>query len=358
MSPSRDRAIVRHKMSNRARRRKKKHSVQKDDPYNTLEKQAQRFYFVAHCVHARQKHGGSDGILYLETQYGNLTRLLLAHFPASELHPCNWDVDVVADLKLQFSGVEVEYGNIIDVAKHHARWLGVWYDMESSWCKRHTGWDWAVMPSRFDNAMVCAVTLTNSHTEYSAEQHAIDLSELLTNRGGTLMQQPFAYVGRSGVQNMVFALATFPPKPVVPIGTRVAVRWMDGKYTGRVVDVDDDHAHVAYDDGVTIKESLHTIVVLDGEAEDESNAPIAAARATSHDPDVVHVPLAYFANFKWRKGWEKAYFIDDRRRLQAVVHRVVKRRCHLLFRMKMGGFSTRVDVWKPTYSQLMAACRT
>ena len=71
-------------------------------------------------------------------------------------------------------------------------------------------------------------------------------------------------------------------------------------------------------------------------------------------PDVVRVPLAHFAKYKWRGGWEQAYHIDADGCLHAQWRGTVKNRCRLHFRLRSGAFAARVDAWKPTPPQLQA----
>jgi hypothetical protein len=250
------------------------------DPYNTVEKQTQRYYFTITCLKHRWFTRVTD-ILYLETEYGNLTKMLLEHFPAAALHPCNKDPRVLKRLSAKFPKIACECDNIISVASRQ-EWLGVWYDMEETWCDRiGQRWNWSKMPTRFDNALVCAVTLTSTRSGYTTEQHAIDLSQLLSDNGGDLKQQPTAYVGKGGVQNMVFALVTFGSCcPNIQIDDVVAVKWRDGLYQGVVTNVDGKLATVHYDDGYVLQESICTIT------------RVKSARATSRkvierDDDII-----------------------------------------------------------------------
>ncbi len=233
----------------------------KMDPYGTIEKQAQRYYFTIACIKAYTSFSLNKGILYLETRYGNLTKMLLEHFPARMLHPCNNDPDELRVLNAMFPNVQSECDDIIRVAKRQ-QWLGIWYDMEETWCNRSKkSWNWSKMPESFDNTYVCAVTLTSTRSGYTAEQHAIDLSQLLSDKGGTLKQQPTAYVGKGGKQNMIFALAMFESRCRVKVHDRVAVKWMNGIYRGIVTHINGEIAMVRYDDGHFGRESIHTMTI-------------------------------------------------------------------------------------------------
>lgn len=244
------------------------------DPYGTVEKMTHRFYFVQSCVRARAMHAshGDKGILYLETHHGSLTEELLRHFPASQLHPCNLDASELTPLKNLHPELRCEHEDIVRVSQQDA-WLGVWYDMEESWCTRVRGkWEWnrKKMPKVWDNAPVCAVTLTNARIGFTAEEHATDLSHLLEAVGGDLRQQVVPYVGKGGKQNMVFGLVTFPhpirgddDKLSLKPGKRVGVRWGKKRvpYYGYVIDVGHSQARVFYDDDHIYLEDVSTMFV-------------------------------------------------------------------------------------------------
>lgn len=238
----------------------KKTTTPDADPYTTVEKMAQRYYFVQSCVKARADCPGEVRILYLETSYGSLTKMLLEYFNANELFPCNFDQCELDALERAHPGVQVKCGDIIDVSQEGV-WLGVWYDMEETWCDRKTKeWNWDRIPKTFSNSRVCAVTLTNLRTIDSAEQHAIDLSALLSDKGGQLNQQPYAYVGKGGVQNMIFGLALFNTCMRVGPGDYVTIKWLDGLHKAHVVNVcGDGMLDVIYDDGVYDRDSYECV---------------------------------------------------------------------------------------------------
>ena len=223
-----------------------------------MEKKTQRFCFVMNCLIASNGNTVDEGILYLETRHGNLTKLLAEYFPLSQLHACNRDEDELFFLREKFVGIQTHHGDILKVAET-SYWLGVWYDMEETWCKRNEGWNWDKVPKCFNNTIVCAVTLTNCRSGYTAEQHAIDLSKLLSDKGGDLKQQPYSYVGKGGVMNMIFAIATFKRSITPKVGQKVSVKWLDGIYSGCILSLNNDYAEIKYEDGKKMYEHVNVL---------------------------------------------------------------------------------------------------
>ena len=185
------------------------------DHYHGVAKISHRHEFAINCKFMSHKSANRD-ILYLETSAGMTTQTLLAYgFAESDLHPCNFNGEVLAGLAKKYPGVVVHVGDILDEYKRQRTWLGIWFDLETSLLKRDLPdqpWDRSRVPT-FSRAVVCAVSLVARGVRGSTEQFAVELQALMQSEHGfvTSPQMARAYSGRSNKQNMVFALGHYEP---------------------------------------------------------------------------------------------------------------------------------------------------
>tara|TARA_Y100001936_G_scaffold246743_1_gene291264 strand:+ start:807 stop:1808 length:1002 start_codon:yes stop_codon:yes gene_type:complete len=185
------------------------------DLYDSMAKKSHRHEFAINCAN-KASNSESRDILYLETSAGMTTKMLLDNgFAASDLHPCNRNGNELAKLAKKHPGLHVHIGDILDVYKRgHERsqsWLGIWFDLETSLISNG---DWNEKVPIFSRAVVCAVTLTNSHNRgFTTDELAKKLQELMSSDNNYDMspQMARAYNGKSNQKNMVFGLAHYSP---------------------------------------------------------------------------------------------------------------------------------------------------
>ena len=181
-----------------------------DDRYGHDAKLLQRIGFITMCMTYEGKAGEANAILYLETESCNMTALLLQSFGARQLHPCNRDARKVHAIHTKHPDVNARLGRIEDLHSEQ-QWLGVWYDMEETWCEKYEpGQPWKLdqIPN-FKQAIVNAVTLSAHAMIGGAEQHAIELQKLIESKGGHTPSLASACDGRSGKMTMVFGIGIF-----------------------------------------------------------------------------------------------------------------------------------------------------
>jgi len=182
------------------------------DVYGCVAKMAHRYEFAINCKHVADRSPYKE-ILYLETAAGKTTQELLNRgFAQSDLHPCNFSLTELNGLLAKYPGVVVEHGNILDIFKEQ-RWLGVWFDLETSLLRIELPgqpWDDSRVPE-FRHATVCAISLSHRRVEGTTEQFAIELQVLMQEGHGFLTspQMARAYSGRSNKQTMVFGLSHY-----------------------------------------------------------------------------------------------------------------------------------------------------
>ena len=156
------------------------------DHYHGVAKISHRHEFAINCKFMAHKSANRD-ILYLETSAGMTTQTLLAYgFAESDLHPCNFNGEVLAGLAKKYPGVVVHVGDILDEYKRQRTWLGIWFDLETSLLKRDLPdqpWDRSRVPT-FSRAVVCAVSLVARGVRGSTEQFAVELQALMQSEHG------------------------------------------------------------------------------------------------------------------------------------------------------------------------------
>ena len=183
------------------------------DKYGSVSKVAQRAEFAINCASVPPDRSRNRDILYLETASGKITKELLDRgFLQTDLHPCNRSRAELDALLATYPQVRVEHGNILDIFKRQ-QWLGAWFDLETSLLVLHDPkqpWDFERVPE-FSRAAVCAISLSSRRVHGTAEQFAIELQSLMQRSDGfvTSPQMSRAYSGRSGKQNMIFALSHY-----------------------------------------------------------------------------------------------------------------------------------------------------
>ena len=183
------------------------------DKYDSVSKIAQRAEFSINCASVPPDGSLNRDILYLETASGKITTELLDRgFLQTDLHPCNRSRAELDALIATYPQVHVEHGDILRIFKRQ-RWLGAWFDLETSLLVLHDPkqpWDFDRVPE-FSRAAVCAVSLSSRRVYGTAEQFAIELQSLMQRSDGfiTSPQMSRAYSGRSGKQNMIFALSHY-----------------------------------------------------------------------------------------------------------------------------------------------------
>ena len=241
-----------------------------DDSYGTDPKVQHRTEFAAMCKAMQSKKTNvQQHILYLDTEYGGATRELLSRgFEARHLHPCHYDDSVLDQIRDRFPGVSAERGDILDV--HLTRkWLGVWFDMEETWCQRRGEQQWKLehVPD-FDRSSVYAISLSTRAMKGGPDAFAGELQNLITSSGGKIDQGVRAYKGKkdkNGVRkrNMVFGMGTFETKwmPKHYLSQRVHIpadvfgdfngketymHTEDGKLVGTVAKVENGKFHIRY----------------------------------------------------------------------------------------------------------------
>ena len=149
-------------------------------------------------------------LLYLDTSDARATETFISEgIPATRLAPCNYNPDALCSITQKFPGVNCMCGDIREVAETKEEWLGVWWDMEETFMKNGNNWNYDRVPYRFDNAFVVVVNLSSRGVIGGAEKHATNLKQLLIQKGGTLPRGSYSYAGKSGILNMVSAIATF-----------------------------------------------------------------------------------------------------------------------------------------------------
>jgi hypothetical protein len=183
------------------------------DRYESVSKVAQRAEFAINCASVPPDRSLNRDILYLETASGKITNELLGRgFDQADLHPCNRSRAELDALLATYPQVHVEHGNILNIFKRQ-QWLGVWFDLETSLLvldDPKQPWDFERVPE-FSRAAVCAISLSSRRVHGTAEQFAIELQSLMQRSDGfvTSPQMSRAYSGRSGKQNMIFALGHY-----------------------------------------------------------------------------------------------------------------------------------------------------
>ena len=183
------------------------------DKYDSVSKVVQRAEFAINCASVPPDGSLNRDILYLETSSGKITKELLDRgFLQTDLHPCNRSCAELDALLATYPQVCVEHGNILSIFKRQ-QWLGAWFDLETSLLVLHDPkqpWDFERVPE-FSRAAVCAMSLSSRRVYGTAEQFAIELQSLMQRSDGfiTSPQMARAYSGRSGKQNMVFALSHY-----------------------------------------------------------------------------------------------------------------------------------------------------
>ena len=183
--------------------------------YGHASKVMQRAAFSSMCLELMDTHPDLS-ILYLDSPSGGATAQFLAlGFPPARLSPCNYDKTALVAIQRRFAGVSCEFGDIMDVHKKR-RWLGVWFDMEETWsCRITKRWKTSRLPI-FSKACVVAVTLSARGISGGAEKFANDLQHLLQQRGGYTPELARAVDGKAGSMTMVFGLALFGRKHLLP----------------------------------------------------------------------------------------------------------------------------------------------
>ena len=180
------------------------------DTYGHDAKLIQRMSFATMCKKYEDKAGEFKNILYLDTASGSMTALLLQFFEANQLHPCNRDAWQTTAISKRYPNVNTKTGMIEDLHLNQL-WLGVWYDMEETWCERDSPgqpWKFEKIPN-FRQAIVNAVTLSAHGMIGGAEGHAVELQKLIEDKGGQTPSLTSACDGMSGKMTMVFGIGIF-----------------------------------------------------------------------------------------------------------------------------------------------------
>jgi hypothetical protein len=120
----------------------------------------------------------------------------------------------MSKLLIRYPNVIVEHGDILDVFNRQY-WLGAWFDLETSLLlldHPKQPWDLQRVPD-FARAMVVAMSLSSRRVCIGTEAFAVELQNLMQDNHGfiTSPQMARAYSGRSGKQNMIFALSHYHP---------------------------------------------------------------------------------------------------------------------------------------------------
>lgn len=262
------------------------------DTYGHDAKLMQRMSFATMCKKYEDKANEFKNILYLDTASGRMTELLLKFFDANQLHPCNRDARQTTAISKRYPNVKAKTGMIEDLHLDQL-WLGVWYDMEETWCDRYSpGQPWKLdkIPN-FRQAIVNAVTLSAHAMIGGAEGHAVELQKLIEDKGGHTPSLASACDGMSGKMTMVFGIGIF---------------------------------------------ERH----LQPEAEDYLFCHL-------------RVPRSHFEEERWYKGYDwSVYAIDYEDKLSATVVGVNKDRLTVRFMNKYGFIFKNDDAWTPTVKEI------
>ena len=188
------------------------------DEFYSEAKATHRFRFAMNC---RTEKSRGSGILILGTRHGgDVSSLLSVGFSQEEIYVCNKDKTELELLKSKFTNVNTICGDFVQISQTR-QWLGVWYDMMSTWTKNGE-WDVDNMPPILDNSCVVAVTLACRKNGSDYASHCKELTELLrdkkmafSEKGGRLSQDACIYRGgRNGKSHMVFCLATYERRSI------------------------------------------------------------------------------------------------------------------------------------------------
>lgn len=192
----------------------------KTDNYDSMAKKVHRAEFAIAAETAYKnylKEGGDPNqfrILYLETAAAAATEALLLYgLPEHVLYPCNKSSLEMEAIQETYPKLHALVGDIYDAFAERFFQV-VWFDTEETWLDLDSpsqDWKHDLMP-KFWSATVVAISLSSRRVEGGPGAFANELQKLIEAKGGTLDQGARDYRGRSGVTNMIFALATFPCK--------------------------------------------------------------------------------------------------------------------------------------------------
>ena len=192
-----------------------------NDLFGGFAKACHRIEFAmaaARCLKQYMKLGGDPKkfkVLYLECGPGMATQVLVScGLPLCTLHPCNYKVGELDELKATYTDICPMVCDVYDAYnKLHPN--AVWFDTMETWLNNinleeeaKQTWNFDLIPP-FWNSEVVAVSLSCRGVKGGPGAFANELQHLLESKGGMLEQGARDYRGRSGRTTMIFALATF-----------------------------------------------------------------------------------------------------------------------------------------------------